>query len=152
MEAQCTPNYWAIKTTSSSSGHDYYWTLFLPENVIAIGWDKIERGDNAVYAQSVIKKFKEIAVGDQVLICKGYPQNKLKDVYIYGFAKVTGTFYDAKTPNGWGYRYPVKICRVERYVPVNLLRTTLNKKSMWQTLHKIDNKEGFHQLKSQLCK
>ena len=105
-----------------------------------------------MYAKSVIKKFKEIAVGDQVLICKGYPQNKLKDVYIYGFAKVTGTFYDAKTPNGWGYRYPVKICRVERYVPVNLLRTTLNKKSMWQTLHKIDNKEGFHQLKSQLCK
>jgi len=152
MEEQRTPNYWAIKTTAISSGHDYYCTLFVPKKVIAIGWGKIERGENAMHANDMIKKFKEIAVGDQVLICRGYPGNQTKDVYIYGFAKVTGPFYDAKTPNGWGFRHPAKICRVERYVPVDMLRKTLKKGAMRYALHKIDNKEGFQQLKSQLCK
>lgn len=152
MEEQRTPNYWAIKTTAISSGHDYYWTLFVPKNVIAIGWDKIERGENAVHAERMIKKFKEIAVGDQALICKGYPPNQLKDVYIYGFAEVTGPFQDTNAPNGWGYRHPAKICRVETYAPVDMLRKTLKMGSMRQTLHQIDNKEGFQQLKSQLCK
>lgn len=152
MGAQYAPNYWAIKTTDSSSGHDYYWTLFVTKKVIAIGWDKIERGENAVHAECMIKKFKEIAVGDQVLICKGYPPNQLKDVYIYGFAEVTGPFQDTNAPNGWGYRHPAKICRVERYVPVDMLRKTLKMRSMRQTLHKIREQEGFQQFKSQLCK
>ena len=152
MEEQRIPNYWVLKTTDRSTGYDY-WPVFVAEGVIAIGWDKIERGENAVHAENMIKKFKEIDVGDRVLICKGYSPNQLKDVYIYGFAEVTGAFYDVKAPNGWGFRHPANIyCFVERYERVNLLRTTLNKKSMLYTLHKICNKEGFQQLESQLCK
>jgi len=152
MEAQCTPKYWAIKTTGRSDGR-YYWPLFVAERVIAIGWHKIDPGQNAKHAERMIKKFKEIAVGDQVLICKGYPPNQLKDVYIYGFAIVTGPFYDDGNPNSWRFEHRVDIyCPVEKGVPVDMLRKTLKMGSMLQTLHKICEQEGFQQLKSQLCK
>ncbi len=174
MEEQRTPSYWALKTTEGRDGHDC-WDRFFGEGVegvIAIGWHLITVSpamvskeqlissikeaypkDDAKYGARKIKQFIEIAEEDRVLICRGYAPNQRKDVYIYGFATVTGPFYDDMGSKCWRFRHPAKIyCRVERCVPIDMLRRTLNKKAMLQTLHKIDNKEGFHQLELQLCK
>lgn len=150
MEEEHITNCWAIKTTSRSSGRDY-WPLFVSESVIAIGWHEIDPGENAKHAKRMVKMFKDITVGDRVLICRGYSGNQRKDVCIYGFATVTGSFKDDKPLNGWRFTRGAKICRVETYVPVDRLRKALKMGSMRQTLHQI-NKEGFQQLKSQLCK
>ena len=168
MEAQ---RYWAIKTKEGIGGHDY-WRRFADEGVIAIGWHRItvrpdvvsrERlessikekypDDNEKHGAHTIKKFIDIAVGDRVLICRGYPPNQLKDVYIYGFATVTGPFhYDEASNWCWRSKHRADICcLVERYVPIDLVRKTLNKESMRQTLHEIQNEEGFQRLESQLC-
>ena len=167
METQHVPRYWVLKTREGRDGRDY-WERFLHEGVIAIGWHDITvrphivslehlesslretyPGDDERHGAHTIKNFIEIAVGDRALICQGYSPNQSKDVYIYGFATVTGTFYDDAASDWWMFKHAADIRPVERHTAKNLLVRTLGKSSMLQTLHEVQ-REGFEQLESQL--
>jgi len=167
VETEHAPRYWVLKTREGRGGRDY-WNRFVTEGVIAIGWheipvrphvasqDRLESSLRETYPNEdekhgarTIKNFIDIAVGDRVLLCQGYSPNQLKDVYIYGFAMVTGAFYDDALSDWWTFKYAADIRSVERHVPKSLLVRTLGKRSMLQTLHQI-HREEFEQLESQL--
>src|SRR4029077_15943180 len=94
--------YWALKTTSGSSGKEY-WPMFLEESVIAIGWNEISldpskvsdaqlrvahketfaSSDNEANQSTVqIRNFVDLKRDDIVLICRGYNSTQKKDVHI----------------------------------------------------------------------
>jgi len=167
VETRHVPRYWVLKTREGRGGRDY-WDRFLHEGVIAIGWHDITvrphvvslkhlesslketyPGEDEKHGARTIKNFIQIAIGDRVLICQGYPPNQSRDVYIYGFATVTGTFYDDAASDWWMFKHAADIRPVERYTAKSLLVRTLGKSSMLQTLHEVQ-REGFEQLESQL--
>ena len=167
MERERVPKYWVLKTREGQGGRDY-WVRFVSEGVIAIGWhdipvrphvvtqDRLESSLRETYPSEdekhgarTIKNFIDIAVGDRVLVCQGYSPNQSKDVYIYGFATVTGTFYDDAASDWWMFKHAADIRAVERHIPKSLLVRTLDKSSMLQTLHEVQ-RDGFEQLESQL--
>ena len=167
MRAENIPRYWVLKTREGRGGHDY-WDRFCDESVIAIGWNDISVRPHVVSEEDLesslrekyplddekhgartIKKFMDIGDGDKVLLCQGYSPNQSKNVYIYGVARVTGTFYDDGASDWWGFKHKAVIQPVKQHVPKSLLVRTLNKSSMLQTLHEVD-REGFERLLSEL--
>lgn len=167
MEKERAPKYWVLKIREGRDGR-YYWDRFVSENVIAIGWhdipvrphvvsqDHLEsslretyHSEDEKHGARTIKNFIDIAVGDRVLLCQGYSPNQSKDVYIYGFATVTGAFYDDALSDWWTFKHAADIRAVGKHVPKSLLVRTLGKRSMLQTLHQI-HREGFEQLESRL--
>ena len=159
--------YWVLKTREGRGGRDY-WDRFLHEGVIAIGWHEIAVRPHVVsqgelesslretypsedvkHGARTIKKFIEVGVEDRILLCQGYAPNQAKDVYIYGFATVTGGFYDDASSDWWTFKHAADIRPVGRHVPKSLLERTLGKSSMLQTLHEV-HKEEFEQLESRL--
>ena len=168
MGGERVPKYWVLKTREGRGGRDY-WDRFVSESVIAIGWEDIPVRPHVVsqddlessvretyptedekHGARTIRNFIDIAVRDRVLLCQGYSPNQSKGVYIYGFATVTGAFYDDALSDWWTFKHAADIRSVERHVPKSLLVRTLGKRSMLQTLHQI-RREGFEQLESQLC-
>lgn len=157
---------WVIKTTEGSGGRDY-WDKFYSEGVIAIGWNDIkvrphmvsmEELKNSVknayphdagHGARTIDNFVDISIGDRVLICRGYPPNQEKDVYIHGIATITSGFYDDADSDWWMLKHKADIRLIERNVPKALLVATLGKSSMMQTLHSV-TKDGLDQLESHL--
>jgi predicted Mrr-cat superfamily restriction endonuclease len=159
--------HWVLKTTEGRGGRDY-WDRFLHEGVIAIGWHEIAArphvvsqeelessvrmrypNEDAKHGARTIKRFVEMGVGDRVLLSQGYAPNQSKDVYIYGFATVTGGFYDDASSDWWTFKHAADIRPIGRRVPKSLLERTLCKSSMLLTLHEVRG-EGFERLESRL--
>jgi len=159
--------YWVLKTTEGRGGRDY-WARFLNEGVIAIGWHEITvrphivdqeelessvrrryPHEDAKYGARTIMKFVGIDVGDRILLSQGYAPNQSKDVYVYGFATVTGGFYDDACADWWTFKHPADIRPIGRRVPKSLLEETLRISSMLLTLHEV-RREQFEQLESRL--
>ena len=160
--------YWALKTKSGSDGEEH-WENFKTDSVIAIGWEGIKvdpskvsksqlraaiaeahGGDEPNRAAMKIQKFIELNDGDIVLICKGYTSNQQKPVHIYGFARVTGPFFDDRF-SGWKWRFKHKavIQYVEKELPRDVVAKSLKKDSLRETIHEIDQ-SGLESLAEQL--
>jgi hypothetical protein len=99
-EAAADTGYWALKTTSGSTG-EQHWPMFLAENVVAVGWEDLPINPSKVshaqlraaigetypddssmsvnIAVMSIKKFVSLEIDDIVLICRGYTSNQKKD-------------------------------------------------------------------------
>jgi hypothetical protein len=159
--------YWVLKTREGRGGHDY-WYRFVRESVIAIGWQKIKirpstvnksqlksfikqayPGENEQHGACTIIDFIRIRIEDKILLCQGYSPNQIADVYIYGFATVTSSFYDDALSDWWSFKHKAHIQLVEKYVPKRFISTILGKQSMLQTLHEIKEHQ-FEQFKVQL--
>jgi len=167
METPREIRYWVIKTREGRGGRDY-WDRFFNEGVIAVGWEDIlvrplqatlqqletsvreaYHGENRQYGARVIKRFISIAIDDRVLICRGYAPNQIHNVYVYGFATVTGSFYDDAASDWWAFKHTVDIRPIERFVSLSIVRQSLDRQSLLQTLHEV-GRVGFQQLESQL--
>jgi len=165
--------YWALKTRETWNRQDFtdHWKDFIAENVIAIGWEKIDvapdraskdeliaaikkayggSDKSAATNARTIQKFVSISVGDKVLLCKGYAPNQGKKVLLYGTALVTGPFEDHDS-EGWRWRFRHKAQIKQPFglngkeAPKEFLVRRLQKKSLLQTLHEI-SEEGFERV------
>lgn len=149
-------NYWALKTTSGSTGKDH-WQDFLAESVIAIGWAKIKVDPSNVSdtqlrkaiasaypkrgqrATDKIKKFVNLKVGDIALICRGYAPNANAPVHIYGFARIIGSFRDDRRSHwDWRFKHDVVFQVVDLYLSKREVAKALGKDSLMETIHKLD--------------
>ncbi len=166
-----TASYWALKTTSGSTGEDH-WHRFLAESVIAVGWAEIdvnpsdiseehlqnafrtaypEKAETGVkHAATVIQTFIGLTIGDIVLICRGYPPNSGQPVHIKGFARVTGPFRDDRSP-GWRWRFKrdAVIQTVDMHLPKNVVADALERGSLLGAINSLD-RSGFERLVEQL--
>jgi phospholipase D-like protein len=154
--------YWVLKTTSGGTREDH-WANFLAESVIALGWADIpdnpafltEEGliqavasahpddNNPRAAAHKIRAFIDMKIGDVVLMCKGYVANQKTPVFVYGFARVTGTFRDDTSSSwNWRFKHDAVIQPIESFVPKDAIAASLGKGSMRQALHRI-TREGF---------
>lgn len=158
--------FWALKTTSGDTGEEH-WESFLREGVVAIGWPAINGNPHTMskaelrdavadaYGESgrvtpKIRKFISMAIGDVVLICRGYAANSSVPVHIYGFARVTGPFSDQERPNWtWRFKHDAVIQVVDSYLPKDIVAEALGKQALRETIHEI-NGEAFLNLTKRL--
>lgn len=169
------PNYtiqcWALKTRDLTNPQepDDYWSQFLYEKVIAIGWpaidvnpagvsrnalaDSIIRTHNlpfgmnySVYRARVIatmiQNFVNIGNGDEILICQGYSPNQKPEtlVHLYGFAQVNGSFFLDQNSNWWKFKHKATI-RSFRGNGLNVPKSLLE-----QTLGKASLMQALHKI------
>ena len=158
-----------------------YWEEFKDPNknegktVIAIGWmnnhsfdpDKISKKEilayisgkyypatprRALVATNIIWKFlHEMRVGDEVILCKGFPGNQKKPVRVYGIAEITGTNWN-HIESSWGFhlkRQVNYISIIEKDFDINKFTELIGKKSLRLTIHEI-NESNFNQTKEWL--
>jgi HKD family nuclease len=112
-EAAAETGYWALKTTSGSTG-EQHWPMFQAESVVAVGWEALpidpSRASDAQLRVAIketypddsnmsvsiavmsIRKFVDLEIDDIVQVCRGYTSMQKKDVHIHGIARVTGPF------------------------------------------------------------
>ena len=130
-EAATEPGYWALKTTSGSTGQQH-WPMFLAENVVAVGWEDLPVDPSKVsdvqlraaiketypddsnmsvnIAVMSIKKFVSLDNEDIVLLCRGYTSAQKKDVRIHGVARVIGPFRAERRRRGhWRFKHDAVI-------------------------------------------
>ena len=162
--------YWALKTTSGSTGKQH-WPSFLAESVIAIGWtdipvdpakvsdSELRAAIEATYpntdtsgAATKIRKFTDMKVGDIVLLCRGYASTQTKDVHIHGLARVTGPFRDDReTKWDWRFKHDAIIQVINMDLPKDVVASALGKQSLMQTVHELREGE-FDQFVAELRK
>jgi HKD family nuclease len=161
--------YWALKTTSGSTG-EQHWPSLLAENVIAIGWSGIKvdpskvsyprlraaieetyKDEDANGAANKIKKFVELGIGDVILLCRGYNATQEKDVHIHGFARVTGPFRFDRRSRWWRFKHDAAIQVVNMDFPRQVVASALGKETLMQAIHELSN-SGFGRLTKELKK
>lgn len=153
-------SYWALKTTSGGPSGDEHWPRLLAEGIVAIGWEELSVDPSQVtdqelrsalradfgytdrqvdIAASTIRKFIDLEDGAILLLCRGYTSNQRADVHIYGFARVTGPFQaDAFNGAEWRFKHEAVIQRIDATLPRDTMATALEKESMRQTMHELD--------------
>jgi hypothetical protein len=159
--------YWILKTTEGSRG-DSHWHEFIAANIISIGWEDINidpskvskenlakiaeaayPDENGKIAADTIKKFTDIMkLGDLVLICKGYNANHPTPVFVNGIARIKGPF-NINNRLDWRFTHQADIQLIEKYIPRNLLASSLRKESLTRTIHQVDE-PAFMDLTSKL--
>jgi hypothetical protein len=162
--------YWALKTTSGSTGKQH-WPRFVAESVVAVGWSDIpvdpsqvseaelraaikktypdEDANNAVVR---IKKFVGLKVDDIVLLCRGYSATQEKAVHVHGLARVTGPFRDdRRTTWDWRFKHDAVIQVIDMDLPRDLVAGALGKQSLRLTIHDLD-KDAYDRLVAELRK
>ena len=161
-------SYWLLKTTEGGSGVDH-WEEFKGQQVVAIGWpgpdptqltehdlvghytrtlypDSIARAQHA--AKTVHLFTHQWAPGDLAIICRGWPANSRKDVFLYGFGRVrSGFIFDSASEWRWQYKRSARIQTVDCLVPKRLFVDSLRLGSALQTIHSIEP-DRFHEFKS----
>jgi HKD family nuclease len=163
--------YWALKTTSGSTGKQH-WPMFLAESVIAVGWSDLPLNPSKVsdaqlraalketytdysdreanVASIQIRKFVGLKVGDIVLLCRGYTSMQGKDVHIHGVARVTGPFRaEARKREDWRFKHDAVIQEIDMDLPKDAVASALRKQSMRQTIHALE-KADFGRLAKEL--
>jgi HKD family nuclease len=151
--------YWALKTTSGSSGKQH-WPMFLAEGVIAVGWPDLRVNPSKVsdaelraalkktytdysdrqaeVAAIQIRKFVGLKKEDIILLCRGYAAMQEKDVHIHGVARVTGPFRDeGRKGKDWRFKHEAVIQEIDIDVPRNAVASALKKQSLRQTIHSL---------------
>jgi hypothetical protein len=164
-------SYWALKTTSGSTG-EQHWPMFLAENVVAVGWEALRVDPSKVsdaqlraalketypndsdmsvdIAVKAIKKFVGLRIDDIVLICRGYTSMQNKDVHIHGVARVTGPFrVEPRKKENWRFKHDAVIQETDIDLPRDLVATALGKESLRQTIHAL-TKADFDRLAKEL--
>jgi hypothetical protein len=161
----CGQQYWAIKTTEGGPGNRDHWEDFKREQVIAVGWDirkdPAEFGSHQEYleclernnydwdirtaARTIYKFAHDWQKGDLAIICIGYPPNQVKDVYLYGLAKVGDYFFDQYS--WWSFKRKAKIWPIERHIPLTIFVEALGG-SMWGTINGPFSKVQFQKFSS----
>ena len=159
LEPQAAPGYWALKTTEGPHGPKH-WDDFIAENVVAIGWPQAQvdptgvtrqefeealkrgyPGEDEKFAARKILQFVGLAVGDVVLVCRGYNSEQNTDVHIFGVARVTGPFRYDPNSNWWIYKRAADLRIINQRLPVEAVRVALGKQSLMQTLHTLTREE-----------
>lgn len=163
--------YWALKTTSGSTGEPH-WPMFLAENVIAVGWEALpidpskvsearlraaiketypdDRDMSVDTAARTIRKFVDLQIDDIVLICRGYTSTQWKPVHIYGVARVTGPFRAERRRRGnWRFKHDAVLQEINLDFPRDIVAAALGKESLRQTIHALTRVE-FNRLASRL--
>ncbi len=86
-----------------------------------------------------IKSFADLSAGYLVLICNGYPANAKAPVKIYGYARVNGPIQIIRAGTWpWLFKHPAAIQRVERDVSKQVVVEALRKRSLLETIHKLE--------------
>jgi hypothetical protein len=167
-------NAWILKTHPGSDEVDY-WSRFLAEGVVAIGWEDLdgnpskveddkkledairqayppteERKRNYRYIREVMRDFVSWANGDLVLLCRGYPGNGNSPVHVNGFARIVGPFYDDAASDWWRFKHRAEIQVVDGKLPRRQMAEALGMRSLLGTLHSTDV-DALHRVAG-LCK
>jgi HKD family nuclease len=170
LEMATDAGYWALKTTSGSSGKSH-WPMFLAESVVAIGWSelpvdpskvsdlqlqaalrkKYDYSDRqATIHANQIGKFVGLKKGDMVLVCRGYAPVQEKDVHIHGIARVMGAFRAEAWKKGeWRFKHGAVIQEIDLDLPREVVASALRKQSLRQTIHALE-KADFDRLVKKL--
>jgi hypothetical protein len=84
--------------------------------------------ERSLLPASRIRKFINLEEGATILVCGGYAPNQRTDVYIYGFARVTGPFR-ADTLNGtkWRFKHQAIIQPIEASLPRDIIANARRK-------------------------
>lgn len=155
--------YWVLKTTSGSTGKQQ-WPMFLAENVIAIGWAKLDvdpskvsdvqlrnairntyPDEDAKRVATKIKKFVDLKVDDIILLCRGYASEQKKDVHIHGLARVTGAFRaESRKREDWRFKHDAVIQPIDMDLPRDLVASALGKGSLREVIHFLEKSEFDH--------
>ena len=160
---------WIIKTTAGGDAETSHHKEFMRDKVIAIGWEDCRNvTDNGVlisptdfiemirpynydndceYVYRVFQKFiGEMAIGDPVIVMRGYSGNSTSPVPVYGIVRISGRYYEDTSPTwDWVHKHPVEITEGlsfpegGRRIPVEQMRLALGLNSCRQTIHRIDD-------------
>ncbi len=84
---------------------------------------------------------KEFAIGDRIILCRGYAANQSADVCLYGLAIVDGGVFDDRGSDWWRLKRHSVIWRKDLSVPKSVYVNTLGRGSLLQTIHKISKEE-----------
>ena len=99
-------------------------------------------------ARTICKFIKGMNCGDRVLLSRGYAPNTRnnRDVRIYGHARIEGSFwYDETSKWQMMMKRKAKIIPIEKTISKGDLVRILNKGSLMQTIHEIDE-DSFDQV------
>jgi hypothetical protein len=153
-------NGWVLKTHPGSVQVDC-WLRFLAEGVVAIGWEDIDvnpsqveddrlknalrraypdapnRKRNYPYLVKQIRQFQRCQEGDMVLLCRGYPGNGNSPVHVYGFATVSGPFFDDATSDWWRFKHRAEIQVVDGKLGRKRIASALGLESLRHTIHSV---------------
>jgi hypothetical protein len=169
-ELETDAGYWALKTTSGSTGKQH-WPKFLAEGAVAVGWSSLPLDPSKVsnvqlrvalkkkydysdreakVAANQIGKFVGLKTGDRVLLCRGYAPVQEKDVHIHGVARVTGPFRaEAWKKGDWRFKHDAVIQEIDLDLPRDVVASALRKQSLRQTIHALE-KADFDRLVKKL--
>jgi hypothetical protein len=158
--------YWALKTTSG--GETDHWPQFQAEQVVAIGWEGVAvwppHVTDSVLANEVrtaypnysvvaaqqsarkLRRFFSMAVGDLVLILRGYAGNQSKPVHIYGVARIEGPAFDDPTSAWWRFKFPAVVQSLGIELPRDVVAAALGRESLLEAIHQIDE-AGFDRVR-----
>jgi len=156
-------NCWVIKASEGDTGKNQ-WEFFLKHFVISIGFDiqnfdiikashKEIKEEYGSVSNSIINFRDNIQINDNVIVCRGYVSNQIKDVHVNGIAKVTGQFKIVNNDEwNWHMRRDVIFYPLNINVPVKKMIQIFNKGSLRQTLHNLEQQsfENFlHYIKEE---
>lgn len=159
-------SYWALKTTSGSTGEEH-WQMFLAESVIAVGWADLPVDPSKVSGEQLrtaikqtyqndakksvdiaaitIEKFMGLEIDDIVLLCRGYNSIQKKDIHIHGLARVTGPFRaEARRHGDWRFKHDAVIQNINMYLPRDVVASALGKQSLRHTIHALKKVDFDH--------
>ena len=163
--------YWAIKTTSGSTGESH-WPMFKAEHAVAIGWSELPLDPSKASVEELraamrktypdyserqveidsasIRKFVGLKERDIALICRGYTSKQEKDVHIHGVARITGPFRaEPQKERKWRFKHDAVIQTIDIDLPRDAVASALHKQSLMQTIHSLD-KDRFDCLTKEL--
>ena len=98
-------------------------------------------------AGTICKFIKGMDCDDRVLLSRGYAANtgNNRDVRIYGHARIKGSFWYDETSKWWKIKRKAEIFPIEKAISKGDLARILNKGSLMQTIHEIDE-DSFDQV------
>ena len=101
-----------------------------------------ERAGHPKHAANMLYCFtQEFAIGDRVILCRGYSSNQVADVRLYGLAIVNGNVVDHRNSDWWRLKRPSVIWRKNIEIPRDIFVNALQRESLLQTIHKISKRE-----------
>lgn len=96
----------------------------------------------AIHAANMLHHFsRKFAIGDRVILCRGYGPNQNADVTLYGLAIVNSEAFDDRNSTWWRLKRHGVFWRKDLEIPKATFVDAFGRKSLLQTIHKISESE-----------
>lgn len=115
------------------------------EALYAAAVQSIDRGHvsgSPHHAANMLHCFsRKFSTGDRIIVCNGYNSGQKRDVRLFGLAIVDGDARDDRPSDWWRLKRPAVLEPMEIDLPKDVFVTTLGKRSLRQTIHRVTEQQ-----------